>query len=120
MYYLFKGDQMVLSPNLIFLVKTLVFSSVIFVWVVRYQNIIEEFKQFSYPSWLRDIVGIIKIALVILLMNSDNHLVKIGAAGISILMIAALITHLRVKNPPFKMMPSFTLLILNILIFTQS
>lgn len=111
---------MALSPNFIFLIKTLVFSSVVFVWVVRYQNIIEEFKQFSYPSWLRDIVGILKLAFVILIMNSENDLVKVGSVGISILMIAALITHLRVKNPVFKMMPSLSLLILNVLIFTQS
>ncbi len=115
-----KGDQMALSPNIILFIKTLIFSSVVFVWVVRYQNIIEEFKQFSYPSWLRDIVGIFKIAFVILIMNSENELVKIGSVGISVLMIAALITHLRVKNPVFKMMPSFSLLILNVLIFTQS
>jgi hypothetical protein len=100
--------------------KAIVFSSVIFVWVVRYQNIIEEFKQFSYPAWLRDLVGISKITFVILIMNSDSNLVVIGAIGISILMLAALTTHLKVKNPFSKMMPSMSLLILNLIIFALS
>jgi non-specific serine/threonine protein kinase len=45
--------------------KILVFSSVIFVWCIRYKNIIEEFKKYGYPDWLRDFVGILKISFVI-------------------------------------------------------
>ena len=35
-------------------------TSILFVWVVRYKNIIEEFEQYNLPSWLRDVVGIFK------------------------------------------------------------
>ena len=34
--------------------------SVLFVWVIRYDNIIKEFKQYELPDWLRDFVGILK------------------------------------------------------------
>lgn len=108
------------DQTILLLIKTLVLSSILFVWVIRYQNIVEEFKHFAYPNWLRDLVGIFKITFVILLLNSDPSLVKIGSMGIVVLMSAALLTHLKVKNPVFKMLPSFTLLILNLLIFSQS
>ena len=107
------------SSEALSIFKTLVFSSVLFVWVIRYQNIVEEFKQFSYPNWLRDLVDILKITSVVLIMNSDSALVKIGAMVISALMIAAFFTHIKVKNPVIKMLPSLTLLLLNLLILSQ-
>ena len=35
----------------------------------------------------------------------------IGGVGIVILMVAAIVTHLRVKNPVFKMLPASALMI---------
>ncbi len=90
--------------------KIIVLASVLFVWVVRYQNIVNEFKKYSLPSWLRDLVGILKISFVFMMFNTDPNVVQIGAAGIFILMIAAFITHLKVKNPTIKMLPSVTLM----------
>lgn len=89
--------------------KILVFSSVLFVWVIRYNNIVEEFRFYNYPDWLRDLVGILKVSFVIMLMRNDVQFVKIGAFGIMALMFAAIITHLRVKNPFLKMIPSIML-----------
>lgn len=108
---------MLMTSTLSQLIKILISSSVLFVWVVRYQNIVEEFKQFRYPGWLRDLVGILKISFVFLILSSDLALVKIGAIGIATLMVAALITHLRVSNPFSKMLPSLTLLILSLITF---
>ncbi len=110
---------MLLSPEIFTVVKTVVFSAVLFVWVIRYQNIVEEFKHFAYPNWLRDLVGISKVTSVVLIMNSDPSLVKLGATVISVLMVAAFVTHLKVKNPVAKMLPSLTLLALNLLILSQ-
>jgi hypothetical protein len=76
---------------------------------VRYNNIVEEFRFYNYPDWLRDLVGIVKISLVIMLMRVDVNFVRIGAIGIMVLMFAAMITHLRVKNPFAKMVPSIML-----------
>lgn len=98
-----------MSNNMIDLAKILVFSSVLFVWVVRYKNIVEEFKTYGYSEWLRDIVGILKISFVVMLMREDTFFVKFGAIGIMILMFAAMITHLKVKNPLLKMLPSISL-----------
>jgi len=98
-------------------VRTLVFCSVLFVWVVRYSNIVEEFKQFGYPAWLRDLVGISKLTLVTLMMTGGMEGIRIGSVGISLLMLAALATHVRIGNPFPKMLPSLTLLVLNLVLF---
>jgi hypothetical protein len=99
------------------LVKTLIFCSVVFVWVVRYSNIVEEFKQFSYPAWLRDLVGISKLTLVTLMMTGGMDGIRVGTIGISLLMLAAVATHVRIGNPLPKMLPSVSLLMLNLFLF---
>ena len=93
-------------------------SSIFFVWVVRYDNIVHEFKQYQLPDWLRDLVGILKMtfALMLLIGIERNEFAVIGGIGIALLMGAAFITHLRVRNPVFKMLPSLTLLVLSAII----
>lgn len=96
--------------------KIVVFSSILFVWVIRYTNIVQEFKSYGYPNYLRDIVGILKISFAIMLMNNSEQIAKIGAGGIAALMLAALVTHFKVKNPFSKMLPSLTLLCASLVI----
>ena len=93
--------------------QSLVAASVLFVWVVRYANIVQEFKQYGYPDWLRDMVGILKMtfALMLLIGIERERFAVLGGIGIALLMAAALVTHVRVKNPPFKMLPSLSLLL---------
>lgn len=100
------------------LLQTLVAASIFFVWVVRYDNIIAEFKQYQLPDWLRDFVGILKLtfALLLLIGIDRKFLAVVGALGIAGLMACAFVTHLRVKNPPAKMAPCVSLLILSLAI----
>ena len=104
--------------DLTIFLQALVAASVIFVWVVRYDNIIQEFKQYGLPDWLRDLVGILKLtfALLLLLGIQRASLAMIGSLGIAGLMGCAFAIHLRVKNPVFKMLPSLTLLVLSLII----
>ena len=89
-------------------------ASIFFVWVVRYSNIIEEFQQYGMPAWLRDLVGIWKLTFAaMLLVGIERPLFAVvGGGGIAMLMGGALVTHMRVKNPVFKMLPALTLLFL--------
>ena len=98
--------------------QAFVAASIFFVWGVRYANIVEEFKQYRLPDWLRDLVGILKITFAIcLLIGIARPLgAVLGGVGIALLMAAAFVTHLRVKNPPFRMLPSATLLVLSLVI----
>jgi uncharacterized membrane protein YphA (DoxX/SURF4 family) len=98
--------------------QALVAASIFFVWVVRYDNIIQEFKQYGLPDWLRDLVGILKLTLSLFMLIGIERqpFAVVGGVGIVILMGAAVATHLRVKNPIFKMLPSLTLLTFSALI----
>ena len=97
-------------------------TSILFVWVVRYKNIIQEFEQYNLPSWLRDVVGIFKLSFAIMLLISifDERFKIIGAGGLSLLMIAAFLTHLNVKTPIYKTLPSITLLSFSVIILLSS
>ena len=98
------------TPMLLELLCILVFGSIVFVWGVRYSNIKDEFKHFNLPKWLRDLVGIFKFAFAIMLLNDKFEIILLGASGIAILMIAALLTHLRLKSSFPRMLPSCSLL----------
>ena len=92
------------------ILSAVVFASIPFVWGIRYSNIQDEFKHFQLPDWLRDLVGILKLSFAIMLFSKDLQIVQIGASGIALLMVAALVTHLRLKSEPARMLPSFALL----------
>ncbi len=68
--------------------QAFVAAAIFFVWVVRYPNIINEFKQYALPEWLRDLVGVLKLSFALLLLIGINHrrLAIAGAAGIALLM----------------------------------
>jgi len=98
------------------IIKIFISGAIFFVWVIRYKNIVKEFTEFNYPDWLRDFVGVLKICFAIMLLKPEQHFALVASVGISILMSAALLTHLKVKNPLYKMLPSFTLLCFSLFI----
>ena len=99
------------------ILKILALVSILFVWVVRYNNIQKEFEQFKLPKWLRDVVGILKISFAIMLQSDINTIILIGSGGISLLMIAAIFTHFRVNNKLHKMLPALTLFSISMIVF---
>ena len=115
-------DTLTETIFLVTIMQIITATSVLFVWVVRYKNIIKEFEQYNLPSWLRDVVGIFKISFAIMLLIGifDERLKIIGAGGLSLLMIAAFLTHLKVKNPIYKTLPSITLLSFSVIISLSS
>ncbi len=111
--------------DIIFLIEVLQIitaSSILFVWVVRYDNIISEFQQYQLPVWLRDMVGILKLSFAIMLLVGifNDNLKLLGSSGLIILMLAALLTHVKVKNPFYKALPSLTLLTFSTLILLSN
>ncbi len=108
---------MTISIDTLFTVcKVLLSVSLFYVWVVRYENIKKEFVDYKLPTWLRDLVGILKLSFSLMIISSDKNLVWIGSMGIIVLMIGALATHFKVKNPFQKMIPAVTLSILCLMI----
>lgn len=98
--------------------QALVAAAIFFVWVVRYDNIVAEFKGYGLPESLRDLVGILKMtfALMLLIGIERRFFAVVGGAGIAVLMAAAVVTHLRVKNPVPKMLPALALLSCSVVI----
>ena len=97
--------------NMIEALKIISGVAIFFVWVVRYDNIIKEFRDdYNLPDWLRDLVGIIKLSCAGMLLTKDTQLQIVALISIAFLMCAAVATHIRVKNPTHKMLPAITLL----------
>lgn len=92
--------------------------SICFVWIVRYDNIVREFKQYGIPDLLRNLVGASKIALSTLLIAGIWYpkLVLVPALLIAFLMLCAQAAHVKVKNPLLKFVPSALLLILSLFV----
>lgn len=105
--------------TLLLVAKILVATSIYFVWVVRYDNIVKEFKEFGLPDALRDLTGILKMsfAAMLLFAGNDGRLLAIGSLGIAGLMLCAQATHFRTGTAAFRRLPSLVLLILSSGIF---
>ena len=95
------------------MLKIVISTSLFFVWVVRYDNIITEFrKDYNYPDWLRDLTGIAKLSCAVMLLTKNTELNELGLKGIITLMVFAVLTHVRVKSSFRRAMPSAMLMLL--------
>ena len=94
-------------------------SSIFFVWVVRYENIIEEFKNYNLPNWFRDFVGILKLTLAVMLIIGiyDSKFKEIATIGLLMLMFSAIATHIKTKSQFLKIIPSLFLFLASLLLF---
>ena len=110
---------MLATETLIELIKIIIGVTLVFVWLIRYDNIIEEFKTYRLPEWLRDLTGVTKLVSAVLIQSSDQVLVLVGATSLIFLMIAALGVHIRIKNPIIKMGPALIMLGLNLFLITN-
>lgn len=88
--------------------------SVVYVWVFRFHNVVEEFKKFGLSDLTRNFVGAAKISLATLLVVGIWHpsLVFIPSILMGLFMIAAQCFHLKIKSRFIKHLPSLILLVL--------
>ena len=107
---------MVTIENFIEALKIIATVSIFFIWFVRYDNIKKEFKEYKFPRWFRDVVGVLKISFCVMLHSSDNEIVLIGSSGILILMSGAVITHIRMRNTFRKYIASVAMLLISAII----
>ena len=106
--------------NIIEALKIISGVAIFFVWVVRYDNIKREFNEYKLPTWLRDLVGILKISFAAMLQFSSIEIVKTGALGITILMFGAVLTHIRLKSNFRKYIASVLMLAMSTMILYHS
>ncbi len=90
--------------------------SVLVVWIFRYENVIIEFKQFGYSDLFRNFVGASKISISALLIMGVwfNEITIYASLSMAFFMFCAQISHLKVKNPFIKFVPSLVFLLMSI------
>ena len=99
------------------------------VWLLRYgkaspwrggnaTNMKEEFEVYGLPSWFVGVIGFLKVLFAILLIAGIWFPVvtQPAAIGIAVLMLGAMTMHFKVKDPLKKSLPSFTLLVLSLIV----
>lgn len=102
--------------------QIIVASSVIYVWVFRYDVVMKEFKQFGLSDLTRSFTGASKVALATLLITGIWYpsIVPISALLMGLFMLFAQYFHFKIKNPIIKFLPSLMLLLLCIFIMVVS
>jgi hypothetical protein len=100
--------------NLVQLLQVVVAVSVAYVWVLRYHNVIREFKEFGLSDITRNAVGAAKISIATLLITGIwySSLVFYAALLMGLFMMSAQYFHFKIRNPFVKKLPSLVLLIL--------
>ena len=100
------------------LAQVIIALSVIFVWTVRLDRVVAEFKEYRIPDLMRNLVGASKIALGTLLIAGIWYpgLVLVPAMIMGFLMLCAQFAHFSVRHPLVKYLPSLALLILCIFV----
>ena len=94
------------------------------VWLLRFnkntsyrganaESMKEEFKAYGLPETMIYIVGFIKVALALMLIAGIwiESLVDPAAIGMTVMMLGAIIMHLKIKDTFKQTLPALTLLI---------
>lgn len=83
-----------------------------YVWIFRFDNIVNEFRQYELSDLTRTMVGASKLILATLLVVGIWYpaLVLVPAVLMGLLMAAAQYFHFKVNNPVLKRLPSLVLL----------
>lgn len=96
------------------------------VWILRFdkasswrggdaKNMKEEFKVYGLPSWFVGVVGFLKVLFALMLIVGLwlPSIVQPAAIGIAVLMLGAIIMHVKVKDPITKSLPAFSLMLIS-------
>lgn len=104
--------------HLSLLFQLIVSISVLFVWIFRYDNIVIEFKHYGYSDLIRNFVGASKISISALLIMGIwyNEITSYAALAMAFFMLCAQLSHIKVKNPFMKFIPSLVFLLMSLFI----
>ncbi len=115
--------------TLIMILQLVIAIGLINVWFFRFnkatdyrggdaKNMKEEFIAYGLPVWLMYLVGAMKIAIAIMLVLSFwvEQLLLYNLIALASLMIAALMMHVKVKDPIKKSYPALSILFMIALI----
>ena len=111
--------------SIINLINTIIALGIFNVWVIRFNkktdfrggdalNLKEEFKVYGLPKWFMYLIGFLKLsfALILILGIWFKSISIYATYGMTILMIGAILMHLKVNDPFKKYVPALSILIL--------
>ena len=120
MYLLTCGNikQISIMENVSIVFQLIVSISVFIVWIFRYDNIVVEFKDYGYSDLLRNFVGVAKTSTSTLLILGlwFNEITIYASLSMAFFMLCAQLSHIKVKNPFIKFVPSLIFLIMSLFI----
>ena len=111
--------------SIINLVNIIIALGIFNVWIIRFNkktdfrggdalNLKEEFKVYGLPTWFMYLIGVLKLsfALILILGIWFKSISIYAIYGMTILMMGAILMHLKVNDPFKKYVPALSILIL--------
>ena len=76
----------------------------------------EEFAAYGLPDFFFYLVGLLKVGSAIMLIAGIwiDGLVLPAAALVAVLMVGAVVMHIKVKDPAIKSLPAFLMLVMSV------
>ena len=115
--------------TIIMILQLVIAIGLINVWIFRFdrateyrggeaKNMKEEFIAYGLPVWLMYLVGFMKLTIAIMLIISFwvEELLVYNLVVLALLMVAALLMHVKVKDPIKKSYPALSILFMIALI----
>ena len=115
--------------ELILVLQLIISIGLINVWFFRFnkatqyrggnaKNMREEFQAYGLPAWSMYLVGAVKVFIAVMLIVSIwfKELLVYNLLALAVLMIAAVLMHIKVKDPIKKSYPALSILFMIALI----
>ena len=109
--------------NFLYILNVLIALTIFNVWLLRYNkktpfrggdasNLMQEFKVYGLPKWMFYLTGIVKLLLSIALIVGIwfEEINLLASIFLSLIMLAAIIMHIKVNDPIKKSVPALTIL----------
>ena len=119
--------------ELILVLQLIISIGLINVWFFRFnkatqyrggnaKNMKEEFQAYGLPAWSMYLVGAAKVVIAVMLIVSIwfKELLVYNLLALAVLMIAAVLMHIKVKDPIKKSYPALSILFMIALILYLS
>lgn len=110
-------------------IQLIIAVSIFNVWIIRFgkptswrggsaKSMKEEFEAYGLPEWFMKLIGFLKLTLAALLIAGIfvPDLIKPSAIGMAILMLGAIVMHIKVKDSLVKSFPAFSFLVLSLIL----
>ena len=111
------------------IIQLIIALGILNVWLIRFgkaspwrggdaRNMKEEFAVYGLPGWFVGLIGGLKLLFAAFLIVGIwfPMLTMPAAVGIAVLMLGAVVMHIKVKDPLKKSLPAFTLLVLSVIV----